>query len=529
MSDMKVEGASLKKIVKVARKQPVNFGFNPGSNDSEHYLAAHRKKNAVMVGKDAKTEGPGVKYAFGTMLLEGKSLKLTCEREVPKLAKTLKKYLKSQKITLNVEVFDMEGNSIDSDVEEGLPDDPDLADDDDAAQDSAQKDDPAEKNQLEALAKRLAALKAQIQKLPPKMAEKLSAAFSKAVGFYKAKDVKSSMGIIVQIEAAIKKANIPDAPAAPIPKAPSMPDPKLIKLAQLLKNFRAQAAKLEDLPRREGIEKVLDRVADLLRGKNADAAETMLGKVREALKAALTAQKAATKPPEPQQSLEPEAPETTAPPLSDAEEKARLIWEAAFKELEPKVNPALTRGLVDNVEGLRKGWNYATMSASDGKYTSALKVLPAVRKILEKTRSEEDNAFKADIGDEAKPFAESRVKWQSARAKMKVEIEKLQKAILDVCKGDESLDETASKVGDLTGYLIKLDTRLEDKLDQIVNAKDPKTRDGFKGEARSLLASYRQELEGEFFQDVDSSSGFANVAVTSTAHAALGDIEKVLA
>ena len=512
MSDLKVEGAGLKKILKVARKQPVPFGFNPGSSDSEHYLAAHRKKPAAIIGKDAKAEGPGRKYAFGTMALEGKTLKLTCEREVPMLAKTLKKYLKSQKIALNVEVFDINGNPLDSDVEDGLPDDPELAESEETT-----GDDEVLKKQLAALGKRLAAVKAAIQKLPPQMVEKLSAAFAKAVGFYKAQDVKSSMALLVQIEAALKKVKPPEAPPAP----PA--NPKLIKLAQLLKNFKEQAAKLEDAPKRESIEKVLARVGDLIRGQNADAAETMLGKVREALKAALLAQKAAAKPEE-------AAPEPDSPaPLSEAEQKAKALWEAAFKELEPKVNPALSKGLVDKVDNLRKGWNYAMGSAADGNFTAAMKVVPAIRKILESARSEENSAFKEEIGSEVKPFAESRLKWRSARQKMQVEIEKLKKSILDVCNGDETLDEVAGKVGDLTGYLDQLDSRLEDKLDQIVNAKDGKARDGLKVEARSLLASYRKELEKDFFLDVDKNSGFANVAVASTAHAALGDIEKVLA
>ena len=90
--------ADLQPLLKLARKQPVAFAFNPGKSDNEHYLNMDRRKNPAILGKVAKTEGPGAKFSFGTVEVDGKLLNLTCEKALPAMAKKVKKYLKSQKI-----------------------------------------------------------------------------------------------------------------------------------------------------------------------------------------------------------------------------------------------------------------------------------------------------------------------------------------------------------------------------------------------------------------------------------------------
>ncbi len=130
MGEFLVTGSEIKKFAKIMRKRPISFAFNPGSGNDSAYFALHRAKPAKTVGKDAKDEGEGNKYAFGTAKVEGKVLLLTCDREVPSLAKKLKKYLKSQKVMLNVEVYDASGNLLESDIED-LPDDPEMDGDED--------------------------------------------------------------------------------------------------------------------------------------------------------------------------------------------------------------------------------------------------------------------------------------------------------------------------------------------------------------------------------------------------------------
>lgn len=103
--DFPVAGADLKKLVKHARKVPVAFGYNPGTDDDDQFLAVHKIKKPELLGKIARNEGAGTKSAFGTFTLQGNILTLKCEREVPTLAKRFKKLLRMNRINLNVEVF----------------------------------------------------------------------------------------------------------------------------------------------------------------------------------------------------------------------------------------------------------------------------------------------------------------------------------------------------------------------------------------------------------------------------------------
>lgn len=164
MSEFAVEGLEIKKMVKVARKQPVPFALNPAKNDADTLLGMHRRKPAALLGKSIKKDGEGLKVAFGTCAVDGKIMTLTCERAVPMMAKKLKRYLKLQKVNLNVVVLDADGNLLEDDIEE-LPDDPSLYDDaNEAAQEGNDGDTPAEEN---ADTNDASALIARLNALPP--------------------------------------------------------------------------------------------------------------------------------------------------------------------------------------------------------------------------------------------------------------------------------------------------------------------------------------------------------------------------
>ncbi len=171
MGDFAVEGSELKKMVKLAKKEPVSFAFNPGKSEEDAYCGMHRTKPPAQLGKEAKDSGEGGKFTFGTAAVQGKTISLTCLRDLPGLAKRFKKYLKSQKVMLNVVIMDADGNVIDSDIEEGLPDDPELEGEDEgnAPQDGQaaipEAPPPPDPN---AIMKRLAALRERITALPPR-------------------------------------------------------------------------------------------------------------------------------------------------------------------------------------------------------------------------------------------------------------------------------------------------------------------------------------------------------------------------
>ncbi|MFT7060660.1 MAG: hypothetical protein ACJASV_003184, partial [Pseudorhodobacter sp.] len=87
MGEFAVEGAELKRLIKIARKAPISFGFNPGKSDEDTFLGLDRVKQPKVLGKAAKEEGDGNKYSFGTAVVDGKVMRLTCLRELPNMAK----------------------------------------------------------------------------------------------------------------------------------------------------------------------------------------------------------------------------------------------------------------------------------------------------------------------------------------------------------------------------------------------------------------------------------------------------------
>lgn len=126
MADFALDRTELKAMIKLAKRKPVSFAFNPGRDVSEHYLGMHRKKPARVLGRDAKQNGPGTRVAFGTATVDQRLLVLRCDKIVPKLAKALKRYLKQHRVQLNVQVYDADGELVDADIEDDLPDDPEL-------------------------------------------------------------------------------------------------------------------------------------------------------------------------------------------------------------------------------------------------------------------------------------------------------------------------------------------------------------------------------------------------------------------
>jgi len=202
MWEYAVQGAELKRMVKLARKQPVSFAFSPGKTDPETLFGMHRRKPPALLGKSAKKEGSGVKVAFGTCEVTGKVMELTCERVIPAMAKRLKRYLKSQKVMLNVSIMDPEGVLLESDVED-LPDDPSLSDDEDTAR--AEHAESAPPLHAAALIARLNAIRPGIKAAPQAAAEKLAAAFKVAASQIKAGRLQDADAIISRIEAALAR------------------------------------------------------------------------------------------------------------------------------------------------------------------------------------------------------------------------------------------------------------------------------------------------------------------------------------
>jgi len=597
MADLELDGPELKKLLKVAKRTPLAFAFNPGKTEDEHLFLMHKRLPAAKLGKSAKQDGVGKKAAFGQCFVEGKVMKLTCEVVVPSMAKALKKYLKKHKVSMNVEIMDANGAVLESDIED-LPDDPELDADVKSAAEGApagvtaadlvarmkaaqqqiagvqpvvaeklnkvlksvveaiktqRLDDAAEAlAKIEAalaklaggavaadakaaeatgdakaagapsaadIAKRLAAIKAGIQGVEGDMKPKLEGALGKVIEILKAGKVDAAGKGADQLEAALAKAKGGAAAAVP-PPAPPMPppvDPQLAQMATLLNNLSSQAGLLDDKTAADGILSVLDPVGGLIKAGDKSAAKDVLMRARALLEAAKVAQKEAKE----NADTIPDAPETEETP-SGPEYDA---WMAAFSQIEPLVNAALSGATVEDVDALRQKWNAVTELGNTGNHADALAGLPAIQAMLDAGREDGESGHLAEVPSDVRPFAVSRIKWNDTRKTMISEVNRLESMIANAMGDDEEFDGGES----LTTHLERLDARLSDALDAVVNAPEGTKRDSAKEAAVGVLRQFEAELSQPFFADVDSNSGFGTVAVASTAKKALNEIAKVLA
>lgn len=280
MTDFAVQGPELKKMMTIARKQPVPFAFNPGKTDAEHYMGMHRKRDAALIGKEAKKEGPGTKIAFGTAEVDTKLLKLTCERTLPGLAKRIKRYLKYNKVMLNVQVLDADGNLLESDIEDDLPDDPSLDDqpDDlspDKADDAPEQTNTAADQQPDprALTARLIAERDRMQPLTPEQKERLGQAVQQVVALIKANDLPQAAKGIDRIAAAIDRL-LGDQPG----DVPQQPDQRA-DLVRKLTDLKPRIEAVENTDARAKLINALKTAADQIRSGQTSTGQTSSGQV----------------------------------------------------------------------------------------------------------------------------------------------------------------------------------------------------------------------------------------------------------
>ncbi len=219
MGTFDVRGGELKKLIKLAKKQPVTFAYNPGSGPKDDYFGMDRRKPAKVVGKAAKDEGVGGKVAFGTAKVDGKILILTCVRTVPSMAKKLKKYLSSEKVRLNIQIMDENGSVLEADIDENLPDDPDLMDSDEQQQDAPQQETQAQEqpqaqekeeeqqgsHDANALREELKTLGGRIQALQPDTAKVFGKHYKQLLELFKAQQFDKLVAGLGKVKQALDK------------------------------------------------------------------------------------------------------------------------------------------------------------------------------------------------------------------------------------------------------------------------------------------------------------------------------------
>ncbi len=538
MADDKLEGPELKKMVKLAKKKPLAFAFCPGKKMDEHVVMIDRRKGPTILSKAAKKIGTSPKVAFGTMSVNGKVAELTCERVVPKMAKTLKQYFRIQKLMLNIVVFDADGQELESEIEE-LPDDPEFDQDDGApleddenedraanaeeqnaeeeaaraAAEENEDEDEEEKLDARALAARLKAVQPGVMAAEGPIAEKLKKIMGVAVSQIKENDLAKADQAITGLEGAVAKLGAaPKTEEAPAEEA---------KKEDAGADARALAA------RAGALKQTIDAIAEPAKGKLLAALGAAAGQIKSGdlttADATLTKIEAAAAKVSGADQKEGEANQSSDPNAAK--------WAAAEAKLQPLVDKAMAEKRGD-LDGINRAFNYAKDLAADGAFERALASASKVAELLKAAATAEGTAAAAEareaIPDDVVPYVKSRLAWIDTRSGLRKELEGLKSVIDQTTANMEGLEDVASKSGVLFTYLDDIDGKLEDTLESLVESADGPDREKLKSQARQIIDQYKGVLDTDFFKAVDN-NGFANTNIRGAALASLDQVSTALA
>lgn len=387
-------------------------------------------------------------------------------------------------------------------------------------------DNPDDDDRLRRLAERAKAVQAQVAgaQVPDDVREKLMAAFQNAVGALKTRDLDTAETLLDKIAEALTRLSMASDSIRDGGK-----DAK--KKANKEKADKAADGKPETLETAEGPEgpdaaatdndDFDEKAHDL-----ADKIETLRTKmvaqfgleIQTALGERLDRAEA---------DLEAGVYSTAQPAMTFVQEAMRL--QDAIDALMPDYVRAASTGSVEDVQRMRILFDSAVELVAGPDHAKAWGYLQKVQDMIQDGASKNVNAFLADIPEDVRPFAMSRLNWTSARTAMKGEMDKLRDGITRAVAGQPEYQGVLDNIGALYDHIEGLDMRLAGKLDEVVNAEPGNERQTRKVEARTILAEYQSELSKPFFQDVDANNGFSSVAVASTAREALGEIDRVLA
>ncbi len=469
-----LNGAELKKHLKLAKARPLAFAYAYGPSEDEDSFAIDRKKKPDTLGKALNAASIGTKYAHGMVTVEGKDMVLTLHRELPGLAKRVKKHLRQHKAPLNVRIVSADGATVENDIEE-LPDTPET--DTDLGNDGAAPD-------LSAVHARAAALKSAVAALDPEPKDRLLPAFKKGAAALNVGNADGATKLFDQIDAALAK--LARAPAA----APSANMEALSKAQDAL---RAKADALPNSPQRAAILKALDTLKDQIgAGDAASAAKSV-----KQLKAALSKMDGAAG--------------------GGSNEAA---FKAARASLLPNVTTALKEGTPD--PRMVKLWKAFEAQGKAGKFAEALKLSSALEKLVPAGKAGSAGA------DVFKLMSAARKIWTGARKTMSVEMKTLEGAILAACQ-DLDMPDLSGKIKGLQRHLSSLDSGLDAALAAIASEQDSAKRKPLVGAAEAQVAQVKSRLDTDFFRDLDGGNGFKPVNVRGEAMSALGRVEAALA
>ena len=533
MAVTKVEGDELRKQIQLGKKMTMSFAFCPGKKD-DHVMIIDRRLKPKILQKAAKSEGSGAKAAYGTFEVSGKTMTLTCEIVVPAMERILKKYLKAEKLTMDIVILEAGGSEDDSAVEasdeksEERPAKKTASAEDDSAPSESKTEEPddtdADENQFTAkeLVERIKALQPALAAAP----DALKKVMAIAIGQIK-KDA---------LEAADKSISALEKAAAKLSQAAS-DDEKSEPSSEQKKEAQSDDTKQPDVralaARASALREVVAGIAGPAGGKLGNAlasavaqikasdylaADTLLGKIEAAANKMMAAAKSEPK----------DAKGSDDDAKSDPQEAK---WQAAQKQLQPLVDKMIAEKRGD-LAAINRFFNYAKEQAEAGVFDKALAAAGRLAGLLKDaaaatTTAAVENA-KSEIPDNVVPYVKSRLAWIKTRSDLQQELGSLQSAIKSTVAGIEGLEDVAAKTGVLFDYLDGIDTNLETTLEKLVEAPDGAAREGLKNDAMGIIDKYRTVLDGDFFKDVDN-NGFVKTNIRAAALKSLDQVSQALA
>lgn len=283
-----VAGDDLRTILRRGRRRPVPFAFTPGKGEDESLFAAHKKRPPEMIAKATRRESGQTRVAFGTFVVQGKELVLTCIQELPAIAKKLKKHLRAERLPMNIRILDITGREIEADIE-------DLGDDDALGADDGDDDGvPPVATTGDRMLDRLAAIRDAVQAAPGDAGDRLRDIFAGALRAARNGSRDKADKLIALVEADLRRlmnssARTAFAPARPPPRPrdaiPGPPTPDKAETLALARRARALKSRADAMDEATAprLLAALGIAARALRAGETDAAAAALDRIETAI------------------------------------------------------------------------------------------------------------------------------------------------------------------------------------------------------------------------------------------------------
>jgi hypothetical protein len=553
MADYEATGEALQKLVRLGKKQSMPFAFCPSKGDDESLFATHRKRAPDIIAKAARKASGQTKVCYGTFTVTGKLMTLTLIQELPAIAKKLKKHLRRERLSLNIQILDASGNELEADIEDLGPeedtDDSDLDDDFDDDEDDSENYDASESDDdsptpiaaseddslseedtpddaetepvdAAALLARIAALEPQLDGVPAPAGDKLRQALGAVTALINAGTLPRAATSLAAVEEAFARV---------IPNPPPQPDDEALHLAQRLTKMQAELTEIGE-PALGKLTGALVGIANQIKAGDLTLAAATMDKITPALETFKAAAARKAREVQPEETAQPPADATPLTPEEQAAEDAKMAdrWQSVSAKLEPVVLSTLRAGHGDS-DAIRTKFAAMQDLAAKGQAKEALAQTGDLSRMLREAQAENTAEAAPDYPADAMPFIKSRSAWLKTRDQLRAEIGRLQTAMNEALAGVDGMEQAIAETGKLFDYIESLDIRLIGTLDSLVVEPEGPGREKLKNSARSIIAEYSAELDSPFFVDVDANNGFAPVKVRVPAMTVLKQVSAALA